>query len=66
MVGGTDFEGSDRAVREGSTALGTMGLVENVDRITGSDGRVKQIEVVCDPQWVRDPQAQYVAGQSEE
>ena len=62
---GPDAQLSDRAIRQRVTDLETMGLVETWIDSRGSEGRVKQIEIPFDPQWVRDAQARYVTTQAD-
>jgi cell division control protein 6 len=54
------FHLSERAVRELVTDLETMGLIKTWIDSRGREGRVKQIEIAFDPQWVRDVIEQYI------
>ncbi|MCU4926466.1 AAA family ATPase [Halobacteria archaeon AArc-dxtr1] len=44
---------SGRAIRTVVSDLETMGLLETWIESRGRDGRVKQLQTTCDPQWVR-------------
>jgi Cdc6-like AAA superfamily ATPase len=50
----------ERAIRELVRDLEMMGLIETwIDSRGGGEGRVKQIETVFDPQWMRDAAERY-------
>ena len=54
-----EFHLGQRAIRDVIGDLETMGLVETWIDSRGRDGRVKLVETLFNPQWVRDAQAAY-------